>query len=225
MKRSAAVLSVFFASGISALLYQIVWLKYLGLIFGNTVYAAATLIAVFLAGLGIGAFVFSRAFRARPPLLVYAATEALIGLAGAFSPNAFELLNRAYVAAYPGVHHSAVLMTLVRVALAAAFLLPPTILMGGTLPLLVRWFSGDEEGSGTAVSALYAVNTLGATAGVALAGFVLIPRVGLLATIFVAVNPTRGVTAYGHRVEYNEEAMRNAVVRVRDFLQRTIGGP
>jgi len=187
VKRSAALLSVFFASGISALLYQIVWLKYLGLIFGNTVYAAATLIAVFLGGLGIGAFIFSRALRARPPLLVYAATEALIGLSGAFSPNAFELLNRAYVAAYPSVHHSALLMTLVRVALAAAFLLPPTILMGGTLPLLVRWFTGDEEGSGTAVSALYAVNTLGATTGVALAGFVLIPRVGLLATIFVAV--------------------------------------
>jgi spermidine synthase len=201
VKRSAALLSVFFASGISALLYQIVWLKYLGLIFGNTVYAAATLIAVFLAGLGIGAFVFSRALRARPPLLVYAATEALIGLAGAFSPNAFELLNRAYVAAYPGVHHSAVLMTLVRVALAAAFLLPPTILMGGTLPLLVRWFTGDEEGSGTAVSALYAVNTLGATAGVALAGFVLIPRVGLLATIFVAVvlNFVLALTVFGVR--------------------------
>ncbi|HEV2722305.1 MAG TPA: hypothetical protein VG323_19960 [Thermoanaerobaculia bacterium] len=182
MKRSAAVLSVFFASGISALLYQVVWLKYLGLIFGNTVYAAATLIAVFLAGLGVGAFLFSRAFRACPPLLVYAATEALIGTIGAFSPQAFALLNRAYVAAYPSVHGSPLSMTLVRIALAAAFLLPPTILMGGTLPLLVRWFSTD-----TAVSALYAVNTLGATTGVALAGFVLIPRFGLLATIFVAV--------------------------------------
>ena len=187
MKRSAAVLSVFFASGISALLYQVVWLKYLGLIFGNTVYAAATLIAVFLGGLGIGAFLFSRAFRARPPLLVYASVEALIGLIGAFSPNAFELLNRGYVAAFPHVHGSALLTTLVRGALAAAFLLPPTILMGGTLPLLVRWFTGDGEGSGAAVSALYAVNTLGATTGVALAGFVLIPRVGLLATINVAV--------------------------------------
>jgi spermidine synthase len=187
VKRSAVLLSVFFASGISALLYQIVWLKYLGLIFGNTVYAAATLIAVFLGGLGIGAFLFSRAFPSRPPLLVYAGTEALIGLIGAFSPNGFELLNRGYIAAFPSVHQSALLMTLVRGSLAALFLLPPTILMGGTLPLLVRWFTGEREGSGTAVSALYAVNTLGATAGVALAGFVLIPRVGLLATIFVAV--------------------------------------
>lgn len=181
------MLSVFFFSGISALLYQIVWLKYLGLIFGNTVYAAATLIAVFLGGLGLGAFIFSRSFTARRPLVVYASVEALIGAIGAFSPNGFELLNRAYVAAFPSVHGSPVTMTLLRIALAGLFLLPPTILMGGTLPLLVRWFSGDQEGSGIAVSALYAVNTLGATAGVALAGFVLIPRVGLLATIFVAV--------------------------------------
>jgi spermidine synthase len=175
---SIVLLSVFFASGISALLYQIVWLKYLGLIFGNTVYAAATLIAVFLGGLGIGAFVFSRV--SARPLLLYAGAEALIGCIGAFSPNAFALLDRAYVAGYG--HAS-----LARGALAALFLLPPTILMGGTLPLLVRWLEGDGEGSGVAISALYAVNTLGGTAGVALAGFVLIPRVGLLATIFVAV--------------------------------------
>lgn len=186
-KGSVVLLSVFFFSGISALLYQIVWLKYLGLIFGNTVYAAATLIAVFLGGLGLGAFVFSRSFAARRTLVVYSCVEGLIGAFGAFSPNGFELLNRAYIAAFPTVHGSPVMMTLLRVALAGLFLLPPTILMGGTLPLLVRWFSGEQEGSGIAVSALYAVNTLGATAGVALAGFVLIPRVGLLATIFVAV--------------------------------------
>jgi len=181
------LLSLFFTSGISALLYQVVWLKYLGLIFGNTVYAAATLIAVFLGGLGIGAFLFSRSIAASRLLLVYAIVEALIGGIGAFSPNAFELLNRAYVAAFPAVHGSSLLTTLVRGLLAAAFLLPPTILMGGTLPLLVRWFTGDEQGNGTAVSALYAVNTFGATTGVALAGFVLIPRFGLLTTILVAV--------------------------------------
>jgi len=181
-KGSVLLLSVFFFSGISALLYQVVWLKYLGLIFGNTVYAAATLIAVFLGGLGLGAYIFSRSFAARRPLVVYSCVEALIGAFGAFSPNGFDLLNRAYIAAFPSVHGSPLSMTSLRIALAGLFLLPPTILMGGTLPLLVRWFSGA-----TAVSALYAANTLGATAGVALAGFVLIPRIGLLATIFVAV--------------------------------------
>src|SRR5438105_5618768 len=95
------LLLVFFVSGISALLYQIVWLKYLGLIFGNTVYAAATLIAVFLGGLGLGAFLFSRSFAARRTLVVYSCVEGLIGAFGAFSPNGFELLNRAYIAAFP----------------------------------------------------------------------------------------------------------------------------
>ncbi len=181
------LLAIFFASGISALLYQIVWLKYLGLIFGNTVYAASTLIAVFLCGLGLGAFFFSRSLTRVRPLLAYAAVEALIGTIGAFSPNLFSLLDRAYVAAFPSVHGSFASMTLLRIGLSAVFLLPPTLLMGGTLPLLVRWFTGERQGSGTAISALYAVNTLGATGGVALAGFVLIPRIGLLATIFTAV--------------------------------------
>jgi spermidine synthase len=186
-KGGGILLAVFFASGISALLYQIVWLKYLGLIFGNTVHAASTLIAIFLGGLGLGAFLFSRMLLTVRPLLAYAAVEALLGTLGGFSPNAFELLDRAYVAAFPVVHGSFISMTLLRVGLVALFLLPPTILMGGTLPLLVRWFTGEREGTGAAISALYAVNTFGATAGVALAGFVLIPRAGLLETIFVAV--------------------------------------
>ncbi len=186
-KRGGILLFVFFISGLSALLYQIVWLKYLGLIFGNTVYAAATLIAVFLAGLGIGAFLLGRVLLKVQPLLLYAGAEALIGTLGAFSPNGFALLNRAFVAAFPSMHDSPLLLSLVRAGLAALFLLPPTILMGGTLPLLVRRFVGEREGSGKVVSALYAINTLGATTGVALAGFVLIPRAGLLTTIFIAV--------------------------------------
>src|ERR1041385_7165806 len=109
-KGSALLLSVFFFSGIVALLYQIVWLKYLGLIFGNTVYAASTLIAVFLGGLGLGAYLFSRTLTRVRPLLAYAAVEALIGTIGAFSPNIFELLDRSYVAAFPSVHGSFVSM-------------------------------------------------------------------------------------------------------------------
>ena len=71
------LLTIFFVSGVAALLYQVVWLKYLGLVFGNTVYAAATIIAIFLAGLGIGGYLFGRFFSSRPPLLIYALLEAL----------------------------------------------------------------------------------------------------------------------------------------------------
>lgn len=181
------LIPLFFFSGISALLYQVVWLKYLGFVFGNTVHAAATLIAVFLAGLGIGAFLFSRIARKRNPLFVYAVVEALIGAIAAFSPNAFRLLDELYIASYHSFIDAPAALTMARVACAALFLLPPTILMGGTLPLLVRAFALDEASDRRAVAILYAANTFGATAGVALAGFVTVPLIGFVATIFVGV--------------------------------------
>lgn len=195
MRTRATVLAIFFISGASALLYQVAWLKYLGLVFGNTVHAAATLIAVFLAGLGLGGYLFGRVLTRVRPLVLYAVLEAVIGAIGAFSPNAFALLDDLYVAAYPAVGASPLLLALLRVGASAAFLLPPTILMGATLPVLVRYFSGERLASGRAVSALYSANTFGATAGVALSGFVLIPRVGLIATIAIAVALNFGLAA------------------------------
>ncbi len=184
MKTRFALLLIFFLSGISALIYQVVWLKYLGLIFGNTVYAAATLIAVYLAGLGIGGALFGRRARNWDPLVVYAILEAVIGLLGALSPNAFALLDDAYIRLFRSVADAPLLLAIGRAGVVALFLLPPTILMGGTLPVLVRRFATSD---GTAVSSLYAANTFGAAAGVALSGFYTIPRFGLLTTIFVAV--------------------------------------
>ena len=184
MKTRFVLLLIFFLSGISALIYQVVWLKYLGLIFGNTVYAAATLIAVYLAGLGIGGALFGRRARNRDPLVVYAILEALIGLLGALSPNAFALLDDTYIRLFRSVADAPMLLATGRAVMVALFLLPPTILMGGTLPVLVRRFATSD---GTAVSSLYAANTFGAAAGVALSGFYTIPRFGLLTTIFFAV--------------------------------------
>jgi len=193
-KTTSLLLALFFLSGISALVYQVVWLKYLGLVFGNTVYAAATLIAVYLAGLGLGSALFARYARRRDPLVLYAILEALTGLAGALSPNAFALLDRLYIHLYQGIGGAPMMLAAARAAMVAFFLLPPTILMGGTLPVLVRRFTGGNaapanniDGNGTAVSALYAANTFGAAAGVAASGFYTIPRVGLLTTIFFAV--------------------------------------
>jgi spermidine synthase len=187
MRSRGVVLVVFFLSGASALLYQVAWLKYLGFVFGNTVHAAATLIAVFLAGLGVGGYLFGRFFHRARPLILYGVLEALIGACGAFSPNAFALLDRAYVAAYPALAGAPASLALFRIAAASLFLLPPTILMGGTLPVLVRFFSGERLATGRAVSSLYAANTFGATTGVALSGFYLIPRYGLTMTVAIAV--------------------------------------
>ncbi|MCM2314420.1 MAG: fused MFS/spermidine synthase [Thermoanaerobaculia bacterium] len=186
-RSKVALLGVFFVSGVSALVYQIVWLKHLGFVFGNSIYAAATLIAVYLAGLGFGGYLFAGAFRRRNPLLVYAVLEGVIGLLGSMSPHFFRWLDGVYVWAYSSIGDSPATLSVARVAMAALFLLPPTMLMGGTLPVLVRWFTGDRLEGGRAVSSLYAVNTFGATAGVAFAGFYAIPTIGLLLTLTVAV--------------------------------------
>ncbi len=187
MRSRGVVLVVFFVSGVSALLYQVAWLKYLGFVFGNTVHAAATLIAVFLAGLGIGGYLFGRFLHRARALILYGILEALIGALGAFSPNAFALLDDAYVAAYPSIAGAPLSLAFFRIVAASLALLPPTILMGGTLPVLVRYFSGERLATGRAVSSLYAANTFGATSGVALSGFYLIPTFGLTATVAIAV--------------------------------------
>jgi spermidine synthase len=186
-KPAVAILAIFFVSGMSSLLYQIVWLRQLGFVFGNTVHAAATLIAVFLAGLGIGAWIFGRHLRTVPPLLLYAALEVVIGLYGSLSHAGFGLLDDLYVHIYRSFSGGPYEIAIARVAASALFLLPPTVLMGGTLPILVRWFGSIQRASGRAVSSLYAANTFGATAGVALAGFFLIPFIGVIATTLTAV--------------------------------------
>lgn len=182
-----SVLAIFFFSGLSSLLYQVVWLKELGFIFGNTVQAAATLVAVFLGGLGVGAAIFSRILARRSALFVYAVVELGIAVIGALSPNLFDALDALYVAVWDDVAGSPTLLTVFRIAAAGLFLFPPTVLMGGTLPLLVRWYAERRDRPAGAVSLLYGANTLGACGGVALGGFVLIPRLGLLMTIAVAV--------------------------------------
>ena len=196
---------LFFASGAAGLIDQVAWLRYLSLVFGNTTLATATLLAVFMAGLGLGAWLFGRlADRTPRPLTLYALLEVGIGLFAIFSPRFFEgmtgvyvVVERATAGAGGGEPWTFVLL---RIGLAALCLLPPTLLMGGTLPLIVRGLrlapdSAVEEpaaarrpeqqiGSDTAM--LYGANTFGAVCGVAGAGFLTIPLFGLHASLLLS---------------------------------------
>nr|MBP9826559.1 hypothetical protein [Thermoanaerobaculia bacterium] len=128
---------LFFASGAAGLIDQVAWLRYLSLVFGNTTLATATLLAVFMAGLGLGAWLFGRlADRTPRPLTLYALLEVGIGLFAIFSPRFFEgmtgvyvVVERATAGAGGGEPWTFVLL---RIGLAALCLLPPTLLMGGT---------------------------------------------------------------------------------------------
>jgi len=190
---------LFFASGAAGLVDQIAWLRYLALVFGNTTLATATLLAVFMAGLGLGALLFGRlADRTPRPLTLYALLEVGVGLFAIVSPRFFDGMNAVYVALYRGTGGEAWSFALLRVGLAAICLLPPTLLMGGTLPLVVRGLrrrpDASREGSaeiargaiGRDTALLYGANTLGAVCGVAGAGFLTIPLFGLRASLLLS---------------------------------------
>ena len=190
--RSSTPYIVFFLSGLASLADEIVWFKYLTLTFGATTAAAATLVAVFMGGLALGSALAGRAaVRLRNPARAYALLETGVALFALATPALFEAVDRCYVLAYPHVSGSAAALLAVRFGLAAAALLPPTILMGASLPVLARAAErGDSPGRPS--TALYAVNTAGAVAGVALAGFLLIPAFGFWATLVASACTSLG---------------------------------
>ena len=163
-----------FLSGAASLVYEVLWLKELGLLFGSTAYAASTTLAVFFLGLAVGGAVFGRLSpRLRSPLRTYAWLE--LGIAG--SAVAYFLLLEIYFRLYGPLYDTLVdspaAFNAARVALAILALLPPAALMGGTLPLLGQHLVRRPDELGRIGSFLYAVNTLGAATGAFLAGFVL----------------------------------------------------
>jgi spermidine synthase len=176
-----------FASGAAGLIYQVAWVRLLGLTFGVTLYAISTVLAAFMGGLAIGSLVGGRrADVSRHPLRLYGCVELGVGLTALLTPRAFLALQNVYATVDASV------AGLVRAALAFAVLLVPTALMGATLPLAVRgvrgWRAESNRTSGDAwaMALLYATNTTGAIVGCLLGGFVLIGKFGLTETIALA---------------------------------------
>lgn len=173
----AALVAMFVASGAAGLVYEVAWSRRLELTFGSTTHSIGTVLAAYMAGLGLGAWLLGRlADRPGSPARRYAALEAGIGLYGLVAPWLLDLVDAAFVAiAQAGGSPS----VFTRAALGLLVLLPPTILMGGTLPVLVRPLLRSRADAGRAVGLLYGVNTLGAVLGACVAGLVLVPSIGM----------------------------------------------
>jgi spermidine synthase len=183
----AVVLLVFFVSGAAALVYEVVWTRSLTLVFGVTTYATATVLATYMGGLALGSWYFGRWIdRGRHPLRVYAGLELGIGLYALLVPVFFDAVQPAYVLLHQA-DLPAPVFALLRALMMGGVLLVPTTLMGGTFPVLVRFFVASRGQVGGATGLLYAFNTAGAVAGCVLAGFVLIAEFGLAVSIWVAV--------------------------------------
>jgi spermidine synthase len=191
---------LFFLSGFSGLIYQVVWVRSFGNVFGNTIYSTSLVVAVFMAGLGGGSYLVGawadRRYAAKPESLLrsYGYVELIIALMGlgisALVPHLGEVsaLASSYSREPAGWFSLSAASYLARAAIAIVLLTPITLLMGGTLTLLIRHLvRSDTSNSGWRIGLLYAVNTTGAALGCFLTDLALVPAVGLQRTQMVAV--------------------------------------
>ena len=195
-----ALALLFFLSGACALIYQVLWLRLLGVIFGVTVYAATAVLASFMAGLALGSAIGGRlAARTRSPLRAFGVVELGIGVAAFASQPLLIALTPLYVALQGWLPDAVLVQSVARFVGSSAVLIIATTLMGATLPLVLRAAAEPGVNVGRRISVLYATNTAGAVAGVLLAGFYLIGAIGMSASfrLAAAANLAIGLVAIG----------------------------
>ena len=176
-----------FLSGASALIYQLLWLRLLGLVFGVTVHAASTVFASFMAGLALGSYAAGRfAPRIRRPLLWFGVAEWGIAITALLTPYALEGLQLLYGSLHHAAPTSMTALTTARFATAFLALIVPTSLMGATLPIVMKSALARSPNTASGFGALYAANTAGAIAGALTAGLLLIPVAGIRRTFVAA---------------------------------------
>lgn len=207
------VLVCFFLSGAAGLVYQVAWGKALGLVFGNTVYAIATVLAVFMGGLAAGSALLGKwSERHSNPVALYGWIELGVAASGVVSLAGLAGVRWLYVTAYPLAGGWLPALVGLRFVGAALVLFVPTFLMGATLPILVRGLTRHSAELGARISRLYWVNTLGAVAGTLAAGFWLLPQLGQRATVLLAaaINVAAGALALSAARAWSASAQAQA---------------
>ena len=186
------LLLCFFLSGLAGLIYETAWTQQFALVFGTSELAVAAVLGAYMAGLALGAAVIQRFVdRIQKPVRLYALLELGIALSALAVPSALGLASRLQVVLIGGLEvppdAGSLASALFYLFTAFCVLGLPTALMGATLPLLARFAVRSDEELGQRVGWLYAVNTVGAAAGTLIAAFVLLPRLDLGLTVWVAV--------------------------------------
>ncbi|MCE2400970.1 fused MFS/spermidine synthase [Candidatus Poribacteria bacterium] len=204
---------IFILSGASALIYEVIWMRQLTLVFGSTVFATSTVLTAFMAGLALGSFYFGRKIDEgrMSPLKLYALLEVGIGGFCIIWPLLLTVLTGLYVLIYRNITSEFYTLSLIRFVLTFGILLIPSTLMGGTLPVLTRFFVKRLEQLGTNIGILYALNTFGAVIGTVAAGFFLIQALGITWTLRVGIAINLGVALvalvlarHAHKIETDE---------------------
>ncbi|MGB3565419.1 MAG: fused MFS/spermidine synthase, partial [Thermoanaerobaculia bacterium] len=198
---------LFFLSGISGLVYQIVWTRQLVLVFGNTLLATSSVLTAFMAGLAAGSYLLGKYIDARPwPLIkLYALLEAGIGGFALVFPLLLAAATPLYTGLYRVLEGNIVLLNLVRFAVCCGLIFIPTFMMGGTLPVLIKRFVERDRSLGHQTGFLYGLNTAGAMVGCLASGYFLLRTLGMQKTTWVAVGINLTVAAVAWALARGED--------------------
>lgn len=182
-------LSIFFISGACSLIYETIWMRYLVLFFGSDIYSSSITLAAFMGGFALGGCLASYYVdKIHHHLIYYAILEFFIGLYAIFFSKILNLFDPFIAVVYTRYfEYFRFVYYLTKIIVAFLSLLLPTAFMGATLSLILKAFTKSSEKFGETASSFYTMNSFGALTGVLIAGFMLIPSIGLKNTNLVAV--------------------------------------
>lgn len=192
------VAACFFLSGATGLIYEVLWARMLGLVFGATTLAVSTVLAAFMGGLALGSALGGRlGSRIKRPVRVYGLLEIGIALYAILVPFLFRVIDNLYAVIWQNFHPGFFTFSLWRFLLSCVLLLLPTALMGATLPVLSAALLRAESAGTATITKLYTRNLAGAICGCLAAGFLLLPILGVRGTIYTAalINVLIGIAA------------------------------
>lgn len=179
---------IFFFSGAAALIYEVVWTRYLSLVFGGSHLAVTTVLTIFMAGLAVGSYFIGRVIDGKKRLLrLFGLLELGVGVSAVLFFGLMQIYPAVY-SWFAGFNpESSLYLSFLRITFAVVALIIPTTLMGGTLPVLTAFSTRLMRGAGIRLSFLYGCNTLGAVCGAAATGFLLLRVFSMSKTLAVAV--------------------------------------
>src|SRR5262245_12536110 len=174
-------LILFFVSGACALIYEVVWTRLLTVVIGNTIFSVTAVLTVMMAGLALGSRIAGRIIdrKSIPMIRTYAAIEGAIGLYNLALPWILRAADPLFASVYSNAYQSPRILAAARLGISCFLLILPATLMGATLPLLIRYYTKKVVSAGVHAGRVYSFNALGAAIGTAVAGFAVVPFIGV----------------------------------------------
>jgi spermidine synthase len=194
------VILLFFLSGFSGLIYEVVWVRWLTMYVGGGAFAVSTILTAFMGGLALGSWGAARwvdrVRESKGLVLGYGLLEAGVGIYALLFPLLCTAIKPLYAALYERLCGSLIGYNSASALISIALLIVPTALMGATLPFLARFWLVSPSNTGTRMGWLYGINTVGAALGALVCGFWMIHRLGVYETVFTAAGLNLAIGAF-----------------------------